>query len=66
MNKHKCFDCFYKTDWKDETHEFPICERGWLSYQEAKYECEKPGPCPHKVTHEELLTIIDKFNDIPN
>lgn len=63
MTQHKCFGCFYKTDWEDETHEFPICEREWWSYEEAKAECEKPGPCERRITREEALKMLEQTID---
>lgn len=59
MTQHKCDGCFYKTNWEDETHEFPICERiYWGSFERCKEECEKPGSCPNYITHEEAMRSI--------
>lgn len=63
---HKCHDCFYKTDWEDDTGHYPICERMHImSFEDAKTECAKPAPCHHFLSHKEANIIIDKFNSLP-
>ena len=63
--RHKCDGCFYKTDWAGTVESFPICERLWYeSFDEAKDECAKPGPCDFYISDEEALKIIDRFNEI--
>lgn len=47
---HKCDDCFWRTDWEDESGPYPICERLWYKpFEETKAECAKPGPCDHHL-----------------
>lgn len=67
MSQHKCNGCFWKTGWEDDTGRFPICERIWFeSFEKCKAECDKPGPCPHYITDEEVSKIAVKVNDNPN
>lgn len=57
--KYRCHGCFYKTDWEDDTGKFPICERMYImSFEEAKSECKKDGPCPHHMTLKEAERYI--------
>lgn len=58
--KYKCLGCFYMTNWEDDAGQFPICERKYnISFEEAKAECKKPGPCPHYMTLKEAIRYLD-------
>lgn len=64
---HKCDDCFWRTDWEDETGPYPICERLWYeNFETTKAECEKPGECEHKLLDKEAERIAERLNEIPN
>lgn len=60
--KYRCHNCFFKTDWEDDTGKFLICERMHImSIEEAKAECLKPSVCPHKITRQEAERYFDSF-----
>lgn len=62
----KCDTCFWGTAWEGSEGIFPICERHWYSFEEAKGECDKPGACEHYVIPEEVNKIADVWNNISN
>ena len=57
--KYKCHDCAYKLDWQEGKLKYPICIRRIdMTTEQGKLECEKPGVCPHKVTHRDIDDIV--------
>lgn len=65
---HKCEGCFYRTIWNEclkADKRYPICERTHCTFDDAKKECEKPGPCKYHLTREEADRIIDAMGAVP-
>lgn len=64
--KHKCDNCFYRTE-RDDNEPYLICGQLWYkNLSEARARCEKSGKCDDYLTVEKAEEIINRFNEIPN
>lgn len=65
--KHKCDNCYYRTERENGNESYLICGRLWYkNLAEARARCEKSGKCDDYLTVEIAEEMINRFNEIPN
>jgi hypothetical protein len=64
--ERNCGKCFWGTSWEGDDGVFHICERLCSSFEDAMYDCKKPGPCEYYITPKEVDKIVDLWNAILN